>query len=437
MKLFPVLLTVLLAACHASRKVAIQPAPSPAPVVSVEKKSVTAPPADFLDSLMRRYPDWFDSLLQQRDSLRLQVIYTRIDRRADNSPAFTTFYYNVDSSKYFYPASTVKMPTALLALERLHEWAMPGISMNTTMVTEKAYSGQTAVYNDPTTAGGQPNIGQYIRKIFLVSDNDAFNRLYEFLGQQYVNERLHARGYNSVDIRHRLNIFLSADENRHTNPVKFLDGAGHLLYEQPMKVSAWPGFTRNDRWGTTLIRKNDSLIRQPFDFSAKNRISLNDLHLILRSILFPNAVSPAQRFNITPDDYRFIWKYMSMYPPESASPVYGTDSSYYDAFGKFIYWGAGKGKLPKNIRIFSKEGDAYGFLTDIAYVVDFDKRIEFMVSASIYCDRDRTVNDDRYDYETIGYPFMKHLGRALYEYELKRPRQRLPDLSAFRLTYDK
>ena len=35
-----------------------------------------------------------------------------------------------------------------------------------------------------------PSLGHYIRKVFLVSDNDAHNRLYEFVGQGELKERL-------------------------------------------------------------------------------------------------------------------------------------------------------------------------------------------------------------------------------------------------------
>ena len=100
-------------------------------------------------------------------------------------------------------------------------------------------------------------------------------------------------------------------------------------------------------------------------------------------------------------------------------------------------YGTDKGSKPKHIRIFNKEGDAYGFLTDVAYIVDFEKNIEFMLSASIYCNRDGILNDNKYDYDTLGYPFMKHLGEIIYNYELNRERKHAPDLSVFRMQYDK
>ncbi|HEV7622001.1 MAG TPA: hypothetical protein VGO09_09715, partial [Flavisolibacter sp.] len=81
------------------------------------------------------------------------------------------------------------------------------------------------------------------------------------------------------------------------------------------------------------------------------------------------------------------------------------------------------------------EGDAYGFLTDVAYIVDFKNKVEFILSANILCNNDQILYDDHYDYDNIGYPFMKNLGRAFYNYEMKRKRKNIPDLSKFKLSY--
>ncbi len=388
----------------------------------------------FLANLLERNGA-MGEFLRKKDEYRIQVIYTRIDRKANNRPVFTDYYYNVDPERYFYPASTVKMPTALLALEKLQTLKTKGIDRNTTMVTDAAYSGQNPVYNDPTTPDGKPTVTHYVKKIFLVSDNEAFNSLYEFLGQDYINTRLHEMGYARADILHRLERSLTEDENRHTNPIRFLDPQGKTLYEQPLQFNEKPYPQRNEQLGNAYY-KSGSLINGPMDFSKKNRLVLPDLHNILRSILFPNEVPASQRFRIAPEDYPFVWKYMSQYPPETRYPTYDSSQNW-DAYCKFLYWGAEKGPLPKNFRIFNKVGDAYGFLIDVAYVVDFERKIEFMVSATIYCNSDGVLNDSQYDYETIGYPFMKQLGRVLYEYEKGRKRDQQPDLSTFRFTYEK
>jgi hypothetical protein len=55
--------------------------------------------------------------------------------------------------------------------------------------------------------------------------------------------------------------------------------------------------------------------------------------------------------------------------------------------------------------------------------------------AVIYCNQDNILNDDKYDYDTIGYPFMRSLGRKIYDYERSRQREHTPDLSAFRFKW--
>ncbi|MEO8569258.1 MAG: serine hydrolase, partial [Ginsengibacter sp.] len=346
-----------------------------------KESAVNAKTSVFLENLLQQYPRYFGNILQKRKALNVQIIYTEINRDENNNPAFTDYFFNVDSSQYFYPASTVKLPTALLALQKLRELQHTGITRTTTMITEDAYSGQTPTFNDPQTPDGSPNIESYIKKIFLVSDNDAFNSLYEFLGQEYLNEQLHKKSYSDAQIIHRLEISLSEDENRHTNPVKFLDSDNNVLYSQPLMFNKTKYGERHDTLGKAYY-KGDQLINTPMDFSKKNRIALEDLHYILRSVIFPESVPENKRFNLSDSDYAFVLHYMSQFPAETIYPSYDS-LNYPDAYGKFLLYGSQKEPLPKHIRIFNKEGDAYGELIDIAYIIDFDRNIEFFLSAAI------------------------------------------------------
>lgn len=270
----------------------------------------------------------------------------------------------------------------------------------------------------------------------MVSDNDAYNRLYEFLGQEYINRELHKKGYADAQILHRLEVFLSPEENKQTNPIIFLDSSSNVLYKIPGQRNAVTYVQRNDSLGNAYY-KGGVLMNGAMDFSKKNRLSLEDLHTILLSVIFPENVSAASRFNITEDDRQFVLKYMSQYPTESIYPPYSADTaSYWPAYCKFLLFGATREKLPENIRLFNKPGDAYGHMIDVAYVADFKNNIEFFISALIYCNSDGVLNDDKYDYATIGKPFMKNLGQVIYEYELKRTYKIKPDLTSFKFTYD-
>lgn len=392
------------------------------PVVSKE---------NMLEQLMAGNPAFAD-ILKNRDSLRVQIVYTKIDRDSRNQPRFTDYYFNVKNNLYFYPASSVKMPVAFLAIEKMNELKIP---LNTTFITEKSYPGQTMVYNDPTSPDGRPTVEHYIKKLFVVSDNDANNRLYELLGQQYLNDQLYKKGYKEAQILHRLGVSMPDDQQRNTNPFSFRDTSSKIMYEQQNKYSSYNYIPRTDFVGNAYM-SGDKKIETPMNFSSKNRFYLTDLHQVLRSVIFPESVSKQQRFNFTPADYSFVYQYMSQLPSETTYPEYEL-KEHYDSYVKFFMFGTKKEPMPKHIRIFNKVGWAYGFLTDVAYIVDFEKNIEFMLSATIYCNADGVLNDDKYDFESVGMPFLEKIGQAVYEYEVKRSRKQIPDLSKFKVRYDK
>ncbi|MEI6263757.1 MAG: serine hydrolase [Sphingobacteriia bacterium] len=379
-----------------------------------------------LEMLMQSSPALKSALLN-KDSLRIQIVYTQIDRNKRNKPSFTEFNFNLNNNTYFYPASTVKMPIALLALEKLNELNIKGLTKETTMITDSAAAAQDYVYTQPNAADSRPTIENYIKQIFLVSDNDAYNRLYEFLGQEYIQKKLAAKGYSDAIIRHRLQISRTLEQNATTNPVKFYDTSGALVYEQPMQISNAQYPLLEAKLGKGYMSRG-KLVNEPFSFATKNRVYLQDLHHILQSVLFPEQLKKEQRFNLTKEDYAFVRKWMSAFPKESDFPNYDS-AHYWDAYCKFLYYGSEKGTKPNNFRIFNKVGDAYGFLIDVTYVVDLANNIEFMLSAAISCNQDGIYNDDHYDYDTIGFPFMKNLGQAVYQYELSRKRKYTPDLS--------
>ena len=375
------------------------------------------------------------NILQQPDTFRYQLIYTKIDRDKNNRPHFTNYSFRLDPNEYFNPASAVKMPLAFLALEKMHGLEKYGINKFTPMFIDSANSKQTSVSEDSTAANGLPSIAHYIRKVFLVSDNDAYNRLYEFIGQQTINERLWQMGYKDMRITRRF-VPMNEEENRNTNPVRFVEN-GKLLYTQAPAYNPVPfDFSRKILLGRAHYNQHEELIQLPMEFTTHNNAPLDDLRQILQSVLFPESVSAKKRFNLSEDDYAFLYQYMSEYPSESRYPKYDT-SEYFDSYTKFFMFKSGRTPIPSSIRVFNKPGWSYGFLTDVAYIVDFKNKVEFMLSGVIYVNSDGILNDDKYEYDQVGYPFFKEVGNIIYHYELKRNRKYIPDLRKFLLNYDR
>ncbi|MCB0637572.1 MAG: serine hydrolase [Lewinella sp.] len=387
-----------------------------------------------LERIIRQTEDQLSAWAQDPGRYEVQVLYTQIDRDEMGRPSFTTYRYGVDPNRYFYPASTVKMPAAFLALEKLNRLGVIGLDRRTHLRISAGHDPQTAVLTDPSAADLLPSIGHYIRKIFLVSDNDAFNRLYEFLGQRYLNEQLREKGYTESRIIHRLSVTgFDTLGNRHTNPLTFYDEQGQTLYQQGEVYSAWYddfGLSQQLR-GQGYINDEGAIIREPFDFRYKNYLSIQDLHDMLQAVIFPRAVAPEARFGLTTDDYRWLYRAMAEFPAESDDPDYSDKP---DNYVKFWIYGDRDStfQIPRHIRSLNKVGWAYGFLTDAAYIVDLEAGIEFFLVGTIHVNDNQTYNDGVYEYEEVGLPFFGELGRAVYAYELERRRRHAPDLDWLR-----
>lgn len=368
-------------------------------------------------------------VLSQPDTFQYQLIYTQIDRDKNNRPHFKHYYLHVNKDVYFNPASTVKMPLAFLALEKLNDSKITGLTRNTTMFTDSTFEAQTMVRADSSAENGLPSIDQYIRKIFLVSDNDAYNRLYEFIGQETINTKLWEKGYPDIRITRRF-VRMTEEQNRHTNGIVFLTH-DEVLYRQPPAYSKIK-FDQSKKIlvGRAHYDRDEKLKNEPMDFTTHNNFPLESQQQILQSVLFPESVPAKKRFNLTEYDYKFLYYYMSAYPYESDYPKYDT-TEYFTSYTKFFMFKAGKTVPPPYIRVFNKTGWSYGFLTDAAYIVDFKNKVEFMLTATIYVNSDGILNDNKYEYEQVGYPFFKEVGNIIYEYELKRERKFVPDLSKF------
>lgn len=370
---------------------------------------------------------------QNREAWGLEVIYTVIDRQPSGPPRLTRHTIHYSPEKYFYPASAVKLPIAILALEKLRELSSPGIDRNTCMITHPDTAGRFGVYNEPNSGFGKPTLATYIRKIFLVSDNDAFNRLYEFVGQERINNRLRELGFASAEIRHRLAIALTEEENRFSNAVDFLNDSGQVIHRQPESMSRYVFEDRNDEIGKGYM-SDGRLIGKPMDFSKKNRFRLSDLNEVLQRLVFPEAYPGHARFRLTEEDRRFLLDAMGRFPRESEYPAYQTDE-YPDHYVKFLFPVLSSEASPetKFIRVFNKSGMAYGQLTDVAYLTDIQSGIEFFCSARMYCNADGILNDDKYDYAQTGIPFMAELSKWLFRMEKERTRAVKPDLSGLML----
>ncbi len=330
------------------------------------------------------------------EQYEVQILYTRIDRE-NKDIHFTDYAFQVDEARYFYPASTIKFPVAVLALEKLS-------TLDSIRADTRYYIEGDSIEN---------TFEDDIINIFTVSDNHANNRLLEFLGQDAINSGLLNKGISPVRISHRLGVH--SDEVT-TQPLVVYINDSTTMTTLPI-VNSEPEALRLEgiRKGTGFYDE-DSLVREPFDFSLKNYYPIRTQHELLKRVIFPDKFRADEQFRISPAQRDFLLESMQRLPRSA-----GYDPEvYYDSFCKFFIFGDSKDSIPPNFKIYNKVGFAYGTLTDCAYITDEEKQVEFFLTATILVNKDGIFNDDAYEYENIGIPFLAELGRLLYTYEIDR-----------------
>ncbi|MEH6618951.1 serine hydrolase [Maribacter arcticus] len=351
---------------------------------------------NFLETALSSKNPKIKRVMDSIENYQVQIRYTQIDRRND-SVIFTDYDFQVNDSNYFYPASTVKFPTAVLALERLN--TTDTLSMNTKYYVE----GDTI----------ESTFKLDVSEIFAVSDNLANNRLVELLGFEEINNSLRKKGITPVRIAHRLG--QHSDDLRTKPLIVYLNDSStgitkSILNKTPLELNLL-NITKGSGY-----YQDDILIKEPFDFSSKNYFPISSQHNLIKRVIFPQNFDISERFNLSDEQHKYLLSTMHTVPRKA-----GYDqNSYYDGYCKFFIYGDTKENIPEHLEIYNKVGFAYGTLTDCAYIKDTKKNIDFLLTATILVNKDGIFNDDAYEYDEIGIPFLAQLGREIYQQELKR-----------------
>ncbi len=371
------------------------------------------------DSILNQSP-FLKKISMQKDNYHLQIIYTQIDY-TNGQPEFKDYYFNTGNENYFYCASLVKLPLSILAYKKLNEIGVPAKSI---LFTDSSRLCHRTVKRDTSAAKGYPSIEHYVKKMFLISDNEAFSRTYEFLGVDYIHQNLKNWGYPEIRIINRYDGNCAGADHLISNPLRFFDDKLNLLYSQAEQIGSLKFDTAipNALVGKAYYNTKNKKVNGPKDFSSMNYLPLSNCHKILRDLIY----EPASNSGLKEDQQAFLIQYLSALPRQSMYPKYDT-KVFYDSYKKYFIYGDSKKSIgDSSVIITNIVGQSYGFMSDCARIKDGKSGVEFMLSAVIYANEDEIINDGKYDYKTIALPFLAELGRQFYNYELRRnlPKQK-------------
>jgi len=349
--------------------------------------------------------EFLSEILKNKEQYEIQVLFTEINRNKDGEPEFTDFQFQVDEEKYFYPASTIKLPIIVLTLNKINELRLEGIDINLkSKIKLKSYNKkQKIVVNDSITS-----FQNLISKVFLTSDNSAANILIDFLGYNYFNSKMKKEGYANTYLNHKFSPDQNVNNNWEIQTLKddIISSKDEQIFIKSNNIS---GLLKGDR---TL--KDGKVSIGPLDFSYKNRFSLLDMHTFIKKIIFTEKFNNQNYFNLNVEDYDFLRYWMSRFTYEDNGKKYEDDGIYYETYNKFFIHGMDSIAINKNIRVYNKLGEAYGTSTDTAYIKNYTEDIEFFLSATIYVNDNNVINDNIYEYDEIAIPFLAKLSQSIY-----------------------
>jgi hypothetical protein len=232
------------------------------------------------------------------------------------------------------------------------------------------------------------------------------------VGQDRLAVSLARAGLGGARIVHRLDEARSEEENRRFPRIDLVgDGFRHTVPQRqspPLPPAPpVPGLTA----GRAHFAGGE-LVPEPFDFAAKNRFPLAELQRGLCMVVRPDVDCGGPGFALSPADREVLRESMRQLPRESPNPVYDV-ADYPDAYVKFILPGLRRVVPADRLEVRDKTGQAYGFTTENAWIVDRATGRAFFLAATLYTNADGVLNDDRYEYAEVAEPFLADLGEAV------------------------
>jgi hypothetical protein len=372
-----------------------------------------------LAPVLHGYSNKFDRVLATPEPFRLQVLIAEVVTNRLGRPALHRSGYRVDA-EYFYPASSIKLCAAVAALQTIEQlqtqYSIPDL-MDMPLEIAPLFPGDVPQTNDVSNLqSGQITVAQEIRKLALVSGNEAFNRLYDLVGHEDLNRRMHALGLPSVVLNHRLSETRTIPDMRASAAVTFRVPTGAPIVV-PARTSTLllTNASRSLLLGTGYL-KDAQLVNTSMDFSGRNGISLGDLQNLLIKVARPDIDLGTPPLQLSESHRTRLLQAMTEYPRESSNPRYAA-TNYPDDYSKFLLPGIRRvfpSQTPgERVEITAKTGRAYGFTVENAYLRHPKNGRAVFVTAVLYTNSDGILNDDKYDYKTVADPFFADLGELI------------------------
>ena len=117
---------------------------------------------NIIEKVLKNSDPSIQKIMKNAEAHEIQILLTEVVKDANGIPIFLETEYNVNENKYFYPASTVKLPIAILTLQKIKELNAQGIPINSTTAFEvRDQIGGLVIRSDSTEENGKSNLSTF------------------------------------------------------------------------------------------------------------------------------------------------------------------------------------------------------------------------------------------------------------------------------------
>ncbi len=346
-------------------------------------------------------------IIKDKEDYEIQVMLTKVNH--DNTKIdFQNYQYQHDENQYFYPASTIKLPIVVLTLKKINELRSKGsdITLKSKIILNNVDNYSNFKLQDSITS-----FQNLIADIFLVSDNSASNILIDFIGYNYFNDEMQNAGFDRTYLNHKFNPDPYVNS---TWQISDLDNNIISSINDNQKIiKADDKINGLDKGERRYF--NGEILDESLNFSEKNRFSITDMHNLIKYIFYPEIFDKANTFNLNVEDYDFIRYWMSRFTYEDIGEKFIGDEKFFETYNKFFIHGDEQSVSNEQIRVYNKIGQAYGTSIDNGLIKNYQNNVEFILTSTIYTNKNKVINDNLYEYDDIAEPFLAKLSRAIYK----------------------
>ncbi len=358
-----------------------------------------------------------DRVIANPSFYEFQLIFTQVLRKGD-SLILEERSINKDSA-CFYPASLIKFPLAVVGLEKLQQLGSQGIHAHTTI------SLKTCSCDLPTNQYVQksknPNLLQFLREMLIMSDNDAYNLFFDFVGTGQFNQRMRDYGLNGIIMRRRFTSGCPDSINKINGGIRFYNQNRDVIWNQPCDT-ATQSYELEGSYRTSAGRfhyQNGKKIQEPKSYKNTNFVRLADAHTLLIRLFFPSLTPVGvQQPSLDSNHKAMLIEALGAFPKElkNAPKDYSkTPNQYYKFF-------MDPDKMHTNsddIRIYNKVGLSNGFISDVSFIVDSTNGLYYFLSASMLAKKDATIDFGKNEYYQFAIPVFRKIGGMIYDHVLR------------------